>query len=132
MIATNPDWNNGPIDDTAPVDLLLAARIMGEESDEALSYLLSLFQRTFPEVMVRLQIAISDGLPTTVAEAAHTAKGVAANSAARKLERTLVALEEAAEECRMSDVKTLFQEVQQETDRVISFMEAWDSGKRSQ
>jgi HPt (histidine-containing phosphotransfer) domain-containing protein len=119
-------------DQVAPVDLSLVAKIMGDDDDEAISYLLSLFQRTFPDVMVRLQLAIGDGLPGTIADAAHTAKGVAANTAAKILEDKLAALEDAAAECRMTDVKALLQEVQKEASRVVSFMEAWGENKKSQ
>jgi HPt (histidine-containing phosphotransfer) domain-containing protein len=133
VISTEADSKpTGSEDENVPVDLSVVAEIMGEDDEEAVNYLLSLFQRTFPDVMIRLQMAIRDGLPGTIADAAHTAKGVASNTAAKNLERKLAALENAADECRMADVKALMQEVQQEANRVVSFMEAWSNNKRNQ
>ena len=120
-----------PANQVDPVDLSLVARIMGDDEEESIGYLLSLFQRTFPDVLDRLQIAIDEDLFGAVADAAHTAKGVAANAAAMTLENRLAALEEAASEGRMTIVRTLMQEVQIEASRVVSFMEAWKENKRS-
>jgi len=106
-----------------PIDLDMAADIMGDDSDAAGDYLFDLYLRTFPGSLAKLEQAVADGIPATVRDAAHSAKGVAANTAAVGLRDRLSKLEQAALEYRMAEVKELLRDVQGEVIRVKSFIE---------
>ena len=118
------------VDPDMAIDLEMVRGIMGDDSEQATDYLMALFLRTFPGCLTQLEMTIADGLPSAVEDAAHSAKGVAANAAALPLQKLLIDLETAARDCRMDDVKEYLQQVQRETDRVISFIRARSSDEQ--
>ena len=78
------------------IDRGMLAEILGSDDPEFAAAILSLFVESYTDLVERIEIALSTGDTKTLREAAHAAKGAAANACADALKAALQDLELAA------------------------------------
>ena len=89
-----------------PIDLDALSALLGEDDPAELAEMLDLFVETFPDLIDRLDAAISAKDAAATRDAAHAAKSAARNAAAQGLGELMDAIESAAEADGVATLKT--------------------------
>jgi CheY-like chemotaxis protein len=125
MAAKISDQSKQSSDASSPVDLAKIAEILGDKTDVARDQLLTRFQAIFPTNLERLASAldrIDENDLTEIEDAAHAAKGVAANAGAVDLAQLAAKLEAAASYVDLASVKSLVGDMQTEFQRIVLYI----------
>ncbi len=104
-----------------PVDLEQLSRILGEDDEEELFFMLDIFIREFPKLLGNLENAVKERNAASVRERAHAAKGAAANAAAIMLTEMLKEIEAGARLENWDETITRTGAVKSEYDRLLRF-----------
>jgi CheY-like chemotaxis protein len=114
-----------PSDTSSPVNLEKIAEILGDKSDVARDQLLARFEAIFPANLARLKSAleqVDEGDLAKIEDAAHAAKGVAANAGALGLAKLAAKLEAAATYVDRASAKSLVGDMQAEFQRIVLYI----------
>ncbi len=107
--------------DRPPIDLGRLSRILGEDDEEELFFMLDIFNREFPKLLGNLEAAVKDRNAGSVHDCAHAAKGAAANAAAVLLSELLKEIEADAHLENWDETITRTAAVKFEYDRLVRF-----------
>ena len=119
--AGNSESTTNESDALPPIDLTQMAEILGRDDKELFQEIFDMFIERFPALIERLSQAVSTNDVRETHNAAHAAKSISANSAARRMVSILQKIEtEAAQEDWVS-MSAELASVRKEFDRVIAF-----------
>ena len=119
------DQNKLPSGISSPVNLEKIADILGDKSDVARDQLLARFEAIFPANLNRLVSAVEqvdENDLTEIEDAAHAAKGVAANAGALGLAKLAAKLEAGASYVDPAVTKSLVGDMQAEFQRIVLYV----------
>ena len=105
-----------------PIDYQMLEEILGSAEPDFVAPLLQVFERSYRDLALRMQAAIDIGDVPALREAAHAAKGAAANAAAQELRDALEKLESAAADGDRAAVLDAWPDVGQRGKEVLEFL----------
>ena len=107
---------------TVPIDYAVLEEILGSAEPDFVAPLLQVFERSYRDLALRMQAAIDVGDMPALREAAHAAKGAAANAAAQGLRDALEKLESVAADGDRSAVLEAWPDVGQRGKEVLDYL----------
>ena len=113
-----------PEDGEVPIDMAQMVEILGTADPETVGMLLSMFRDSLRSLQPRMTAAIDGRDAGALREAAHAAKGAAANACATALQAALADLEAAAAEKDWDAVAAAWQAVGRRAERVEAHIAA--------
>ncbi|MEQ8346196.1 MAG: PAS-domain containing protein [Sneathiellaceae bacterium] len=123
-VAARGEATGAPAGDAGPIDLARMAEILGSAEEEIVAAMLSMFAESFGHLRSRMAAAIEASDAPMLREAAHAAKGAAANACAPDLQAVLERLERAAADAHWASAQDAWREVQARGDEVMRHLAA--------